>query len=115
MEVGIPSGYRADEQSLALYLEKHNQDNSKNVLTVAVTIRNDYLIAEIKRFELDKNNVVLYFVGLTMEETCVSLDIAETQTVENRTASTVNVFDYYKPEDRTTLVSGINLDFLFIY
>lgn len=66
---------------------------------------NEHLITEIKRYELNKNNVVIYFVGLKNEDSCVTFDIAEDQKVENRTASTVNIFDYYKPEDRATFVS----------
>lgn len=73
---------------------------------------NEHVITEIKRHELNQDNVVIYFVGLKNEESCVTFDIAEDQKVENRTASTVNVFDYYKPEDRATFVS-VCITFVF--
>lgn len=62
-------------------------------------------ILEIRRYEQERDNVVLYFTGLTDEKVCASFNLVESQKVENRSASTVNIFDYYKPESRASLVS----------
>lgn len=55
-------------------------------------------IAEVKRFEEENNQVLLYLTGLAKEQICVPFVISESNKIDDRSNSTVKIYDYYKPE-----------------
>lgn len=108
MEIGVPSGYHADEESLSKVLSQDSNNSKIAHNYFIISFSNRYNFVEIRRYEQERDNIVLYFAGLTDEKVCASFNLVESQKVENRTASTVNIFDYYKPESRASVVSICN-------
>lgn len=55
-------------------------------------------VVEVKRFEEDRNQVLLYFTKLANEQVCAPFIISESNKIEDPSNSTVKIYDYYKPE-----------------
>ncbi|XP_053399007.1 CD109 antigen-like [Mercenaria mercenaria] len=76
-EVGIPSGFEADLESIAG-------------------------IAEIKKVETEDRKVILYFDEITTKPICHTMDVIRTGLVAKSQPATVRVYDYYQPSNQVT-------------
>ncbi|KAI4467982.1 macroglobulin / complement [Holotrichia oblita] len=79
VEVNMPSGYAANEASL---YELITNARDKGV----------------KKFELRRNQVILYLTQLGSNRVCLPFKIEENLIVENVANGTVKFYDYYNPE-----------------
>lgn len=62
-----------------------------------------------KRYEVDGNLVTIYVDEFSSEELCFTFKIIREVDVENPKPGFVKVYDYYKPEYFTTMVSCLIL------
>lgn len=63
-------------------------------------------VVEVKRFEEDRNQVLLYFTKLANEQVCAPFVISESNKIEDHSNSTIKIYDYYKPEFEASEVNG---------
>lgn len=59
----------------------------------------------MKRFEEEKNKVILYFTKLGNEQVCPSFIMKESNKIEGHSNSTIKIYDYYKPEFEASKVN----------
>lgn len=78
LEIKMISGFAAVKDSLNKLLNDHRQ--------------------YIKRYDIDNNNVVVYFDELTNESVCFTFDAEELLPVEDTKPATAQVYDYYAKE-----------------
>ncbi|KAL4230965.1 hypothetical protein ACF0H5_011338 [Mactra antiquata] len=76
-ELGIPSGFEADVESLAVF-------------------------NEIKKVETQDRKVILYFDEITPTATCITMDAYRTGMVAKSQPAAVRVYDYYQPSNQVT-------------
>ncbi|XP_077982153.1 CD109 antigen-like isoform X2 [Glandiceps talaboti] len=84
MEVGVPSGFYAIEESLTKLI-----NNGEN---------------KLKRTEQEDRKVVFYFDEIGPEETCVNFPVLRLAAVAKSQPTAVRVYDYYKPEKKGSVM-----------
>lgn len=67
-------------------------------------------VLEVKRFEEEKNQVLIYFTKLANEQICAPFVISESNKIEDHNNSTVKIYDYYRPELEASEVNTTKLD-----
>ncbi|XP_070574483.1 CD109 antigen-like [Ptychodera flava] len=81
MEVGIPSGFYAETETLTELIGATDG---------------------LKRAEQENNKAVFYFNQIGSKETCITFQVLRSAAVAKAQPATVTVYDYYKPEIRKT-------------
>ncbi|XP_052794993.1 CD109 antigen-like isoform X3 [Mya arenaria] len=76
-ELGIPTGFEADLESLDQF-------------------------TEIKRVETQDRKIILYFDEITPTPLCITVDVIRTGMVAKSQPAAVRVYDYYQPSNQVT-------------
>lgn len=76
-EIGIPTGFEADLESIAG-------------------------VTQIKRTETENRKVVLYFDAITASPICLTLDVIRTSMVAKSQPAAIRLYDYYQPSNQIT-------------
>ena len=62
-------------------------------------MKQEQKITLIKRFELRRDVVVLYFEKMNaQEEYCVAVDVDAVYQVDDKKGANIKIYDYYQPE-----------------
>lgn len=116
VEVGMISGYAPDKDSLQTLVEDRGTSTEfLSLFKVSKFNKSKFLcyfkvllsFQDIQRYEVEKDNVVLYFNKLTSQKTCVSFVVNREHVVDLPEPANIKLYDYYQQELSVSTVLNI--------